>query len=181
MAGDSGIQSIKDSHRKIKKRRGASCARRFPIATVIGPNDSEADLLGHAAALARTYRAREPVGLLARSRLYRLLTTPEGERRGSWLDSGRVREASLAALARIRADFPETPIRLAHLPERHEVAAGRYDSDELAGAAERPGMEYFPVLSRCHWSADMLHVRDPHPNAHGYAALSDCVEGWLFP
>ncbi len=94
------------------------------------------------------------------------------------IDKGK-RKVNLAAIADMRKRLPNVPIHLIHLPEKQEVANGKYELD-LKETMEKMGVRYYPALYDCHWSADMYHRFDPHPNAKGYEAISRCVEKYLF-
>jgi hypothetical protein len=179
-----------------------TCAKRSPIATVIDKNASEADILGHVENLRRQRTQKAQAGgravdggglsgVLGASRLFRLLydiaqdnplfAAGEKDQQVSEVLKDFVKRENVQTLEGIRADFPGIPIRLVHLPERHEVKSGRYDLEELGSQATSLDIEYFPALDRCEWSASMYHPNDPHPNAQGYAMLSACIEAYLFP
>lgn len=179
-----------------------TCAKRTPIATVIDANASEEDILARVENL-RRQRTQEAQagdriaesgtlsGLLGQSRLFMLLydiaqdnplfAVGEKDQRVSRALKDFVKRENFQALEGIRADFPDIPIRLVHLPERHEVQSGRYDLEDLGNLATSLDIEYFPALNRCEWSASMYHPNDPHPNERGYATLSACIEAYLFP
>ena len=88
-------------------------------------------------------------------------------------------DRSLASLAALRAAFPDTGIRLIHLPEKEEVTTGRYRLD-LAQSVAALGIDYFPALQRCTWTPDMYLQHDNHPNELGYRNIERCVEDYLF-
>ena len=177
------------------------CAKRSPMATIINANATESEILQRAAELGAarltaTVQSKDrpspeaPPNLLRNSRLFMLIYNlyQENPLIAAGEKTQRVSDALLYfaknenfnALDRIRTSFPSTPIRLVHLPERHEVSSGHYDLD-LKDHTRRLEIEYFPALTQCDWSVDMFHPNDPHPNPHGYANVSTCVENYLFP
>ena len=177
------------------------CAKRSPIATIFNANSGENEILERATEL-RTERFAAsqqsekrgtdgaPPYLLRNSRLFMLLynlyhenpLVAAGEKRQQVSDALMyfAKKENFKAFEEIRSQFPDIPIRLVHFPEKHEVRSGRYDLD-LEDNARRLGIEYFPALERCDWSVDMYHPNDPHPNPHGYANITTCVENYLFP
>jgi len=173
------------------------CAKRVPIATIIDANAGEDEILARVAELrtARQTAAEQTASeelpyLLRNSRLFMLIYNfynhnpllAAGEKKQHVSDALLyfVQKENLTALKNIIDMFPDTPVHLVHLPERHEVRAGHYDL-ELEENTRKLGIEYFHALSHCDWSENMYHPNDPHPNDYGYTSISTCVENYLFP
>ena len=83
-------------------------------------------------------------------------------------------ELNLAALGEIRRAFPERHIRFIHVPDKFEVARGRYDL-ALADPVKDQGIEYLPALERCGFSVALFYTNDNHLNRKGYQHLRECV------
>lgn len=157
------------------------CVRHLPIAHLMQPSDSKADLVARAHEIrAARARARGSVrSWLRRSRLLTLardlvVARVRGARRETVVDE------SVAAIRRIRRARPEARIRFVHVPDKYETRRGEYDLD-LAARLEGTGVEYLPVLGACPWSTQNYHANDNHPDAAGYQVLAACVAhllGW---
>ncbi len=150
-----------------------ACLRRVPIAHFMKSADTKDDLVARA-------HARGRVRTWLRSS--RLLTFALD------LVAARVRSArhaevvgeSLAEIGRIRRAHPEARIRFVHVPDKDETRRGAYGLD-LASSLESTGVEYLPVLGRCHWSTQICFANDNHPDAAVYPVLATCVSrllGW---
>jgi hypothetical protein len=169
------------------------CAKREPVATVIPYALGAAGLQ---ASIAERTRARAAAALhhspltrtLRHSRVFALAHDlyrqqpifAAGEKTQQVSDTLKrfVERDSEAALRQLRARFADTPIHLIHLPEKHEVAQGRYDRN-LKPLADELGLRYTSALDRCDWSIDLFYPRDPHPNALGYQRIAHCAAGLL--
>jgi hypothetical protein len=81
---------------------------------------------------------------------------------------------SLSRLADLRKAFPNKTIRFIHLPSMRELGQGDYDL-HLKDDITEMGIEYFPAMTACDWPEGMFIPEDGHPNAIGYAAISNCV------
>jgi hypothetical protein len=85
---------------------------------------------------------------------------------------------SLARLADLRKAFPNKTMRFIHLPSMRELSRGGYDL-YLEDDITEMGIEYFPAMTACDWPEGMFIPEDRHPNAIGYAAISNCVANHL--
>lgn len=95
------------------------------------------------------------------------------------------REERIAANERALSSIVRTHgserIFLVQLPMRNEVVRGSYETYawNLPDLAAELGVDYFPALRECDWSARMFFEHDTHPNASGYTRVASCVEGYL--
>jgi hypothetical protein len=150
-----------------------------PTATVIGYDDTEAQILEHTRRVARQTIARLPPPTFV-EHLRELARHSELLRRVSRLAKARsatrrkLVDSSLAALARTRARFPGVPISFIHVPEKEEVQMKAYLFDP-SRRLETLGIGYYPALGLCQWSPAMFLPRDNHPNAAGYQHVEQCV------
>jgi hypothetical protein len=85
---------------------------------------------------------------------------------------------SLARLADLRRAFPDKTMWFIHLPTKKELDRGDYDL-QLKDHITEMGIEYFPAMTACDWPEGMFIPEDGHPNAIGYAAISNCVANYL--
>ncbi|MCB1870673.1 MAG: SGNH/GDSL hydrolase family protein [Gammaproteobacteria bacterium] len=161
----------------------AHCSERPPIAFLIDPNLAESAVVTYADELRQRASYTRSTGsklkqLLRQSHL--LLFTKrlvEAIIIRQVLRSGELPK-SLAALDKIRLDFPETRIRFIHVPDRYEAERKRYDFDPAAELEQR-GIQYFDALSGCSLTPDHYLTGDQHPNQMGYEVLSRCVADYL--
>lgn len=72
------------------------------------------------------------------------------------------------------AKYPGVKFRLLHIPEKSEVAIGRYTLDVRDDLRET-GIDFVPLLETCDWTIDMYHKHDVHFTRDGYRQLRDCV------
>ena len=184
-----------DGLRLCRGERATGCAARQPIG-LIGSHDSKGEAVERARQMSRALVAdpdadTEPLWRRA-ARQSRLLTlgwrTPRRIYERFWraesvpdpgdMEDPRQLEANLSALSAIRSRHGAT-VQLIHLPEKQEVAAGRYKLD-VESQVERLGVPYFAALTRCEWAMSMFYPRDGHPNAQGYENISSCVANHLF-
>lgn len=155
------------------------CQAGPPTSTVIGYNDSAAQILEHTRRVGRETSARAPSGGVI-ERLRELARHSQLLRRASRLAKARsatrrkLVDSSFVALAGTRARFPGVPITFIHLPEKEEVQMNAYLFDP-ARRLEALGITYYPALRRCPWSRAMFLPRDNHPNAVGYQHVEQCV------
>lgn len=164
---------------------GDACLSQPYVAKVIPP-DAGQDTILSAAAKAGMDKQRSEYAdagnawtrVLKESRLFRLGLAAARRLTAKRRSDRRTRRAWLN-LRKIREDFPSTEIRLVHLPQKDEVAAGEYFMD-VGTIAEGVGIRYFPALHECDWSEDMFFRLDPHPNAKGYRNIAACVSRYLF-
>lgn len=82
---------------------------------------------------------------------------------------------SLTALKKIKKSFPEVDVKFIHLPQKEEVATGKYLLDGIQEKVEKIGVSYTPILFDGTWSLEMYHEEDSHPNRLGYDKIYDCV------
>ena len=161
------------------------CTAPKPVGTIIDFDASDAEILAHVAELNAANKAPA-----SGSRLLALVQKAyAGYRHGpqdrleKWL---RIMIGkNIAVIAAIRERFPNQKIRLLHLPVTSEVVAGRYQheadiAEPLKQRLAELDIDYFPALYKCDgWRADMFWASNGHPNASGYAAISDCAEKML--
>lgn len=77
-------------------------------------------------------------------------------------------EKNMAALSRMVRDYPQ--LIVIHVPQKEEVAAGKYFLNPRID-----GARYIPLLHQCMWTKDMFYENDPHPNDLGYQSIKICV------
>jgi len=90
----------------------------------------------------------------------------------------RLSSESLEHLADLRKAFPDKTMRFIHLPSMRELGQGDYDLHPKDDLTEM-GIQYFPAMTVCDWPEGMFIPEDGHPNAIGYAAISNCVGNHL--
>jgi len=81
---------------------------------------------------------------------------------------------ALDTLRALPEKHPGVKFRLLHIPEKSEVAIGRYTLD-LRDDLRGTDIEFVPLLERCHWAMDMYYRHDMHFTRDGYRHLRDCV------
>lgn len=70
--------------------------------------------------------------------------------------------------------YPGVKFRLFHVPEKSEVAVGKYTLD-VADDLRATSIDFVPLLETCRWTIDMYYEHDSHPTLDGYRHLRDCV------
>jgi len=100
------------------------------------------------------------------------------QRRQQDVQRNSIYQRNMDALREIGEQYKSARVYLLHIPEKHEVANGRY-SLQLGDAATAAGMEYHALLNECAWNTTMFYERDQHPNSSGYENLSSCVRNVL--
>ena len=85
------------------------------------------------------------------------------------------------AIESIVRSFGKDRVSVVHLPVRSEVERGAYNPEarQLVRTVRALGADYFPALRSCAWEGGMFYRHDDHPNAAGYARVSECVAGYL--
>ena len=81
---------------------------------------------------------------------------------------------SLAGFKALASQQTGRDVYFLHVPQRNEVAKGRYDVDPSCVARDY-GVDYVALLDACDWDLAMFYGRDPHPNERGYENLRLCV------
>lgn len=81
----------------------------------------------------------------------------------------------LMQFQKIRALFPRSRIYFVYLPQKDEIAAGKYRFD-LKDSIESIGIQYVPAFTQSRWSLDMFYKNDSHPNTLGYKAIAAFIE-----
>lgn len=156
----------------------ADCARRDPQFYTVGLDAPPIALQEAAAEVRRRFASSPSVvrSVLRMSALLRFLSRLPSA--GQLVARYRAYEANVAALHAIRARFPNATIRMVHVPDKYESAAGRYTVDVAQTLGElRIGL--LRVLDACPLSPGMFYPRDNHPNAAGYRKLAECVSNYL--
>lgn len=87
------------------------------------------------------------------------------------------RGPGFAALAAIRARFPEVRLAVLQVPEKRDALDGTFES--LRAEVEASGARYYDGAARCGLTGDDFLPLDSHPAASGYAKLRACVLGVL--
>lgn len=156
----------------------AECSRQEPLFRTIGAHDAPEAVQRTAEEVRRRSAAPRSAlrDVLRGSKLLRFLARLPSL--GRLLARRDLYAPNVEALRAIRARFPQATIRMVHVPDKHESAAGRYTVD-VAQALAASRIDYFRVLERCPLQAAMYYPRDNHPNASGYASLMSCVAGYL--
>lgn len=160
-------------------RSDADCLAGPAIGRIIDPATSQADAVAFASELTSSGGDAPPgtlrQRLIANSRLASLLFA---QYRRFKLPRSKGFQDSIEWLRRVRTTFPDTKVRMIHLPTMSEVARGDYDL-RLESTMQELGIEYFPALPECRWPEAMFFTDDGHPNASGYEAIARCVSGHL--
>jgi hypothetical protein len=94
-------------------------------------------------------------------------------------DKNELYQNALASLREIKNSFPNTVIRVVHIPEKEETFNKQY-SLEIRDDIKKIGLEYVPLLEICTWNRDMYHKHDAHFNDLGYRNLTKCILENLF-
>jgi hypothetical protein len=123
-------------------------------------------------------RAARDIGRLALTSLF-VHVARSAER--SEAERSRRIDANRNAIRAIVERFGAAHVSLVHLPTRGEVERGAYDGlgDGLREAVEAVGVQYVPALRDCAWDPAMFFRHDEHPNALGYARVTECVDAHL--
>jgi lysophospholipase L1-like esterase len=185
-----------DGLRLCRGEGASACPQRQPIA-LIGIDDSDAQILerahGMTAKLAADDTEDADPGWRRLARRSRLLTEgwraprriyqrlrPEAKTHDPGdMEDPRELDANLKALAAIRSRLRGASLQVVHLPEKEEVATGRYKLDAEA-LVEELGIPYVAALNRCQWSMSMFFPRDGHPNKTGYENIANCLATHVF-
>ncbi len=178
------VQSNQGTHLCITGRSEDDCAQDLPIGRAL-TGDATSDEVLHTAAMhlrdANTRLRKNPLRqTLKRSRLVRFVLERlrSQQARGS-LGKKEPSEHALNLLSEISLRFPKTTLHLIHLPQKHEIHQGSYDTIISPSAVQKRRVNYFAALSECPWDVEMFYPNDSHPNAKGYDSILSCVSRYL--
>ena len=82
-------------------------------------------------------------------------------------------QVGFETLASLREAFPDATIKLLHLPQKKEVAAGGFD--RIRQQVEDLGIEYHDGSETCGLTTNDYHELDGHPNQSGYGKIRRCA------
>ncbi len=82
-------------------------------------------------------------------------------------------QVGFETLASLREAFPDATIKLLHVPQKKEVAAGGFDG--IRQQVEDLGIEYHDGSEVCGLTTDDFHELDGHPNQSGYGKIRRCA------
>ncbi|QUS61183.1 SGNH/GDSL hydrolase family protein [Synechocystis sp. PCC 7338] len=174
------------------------CVEKYPpVIYTADKNESQAELIDRAKQLYETKGLSEQSSpnFLQQFRLYNLMCDlySLGKKTSSSLnlcphlrfaqtneyDKNELYKDSLTTLQEIKNSFPDTVIRVVHIPEKGETFNNKY-SLEIRDDIKQIGLEYISLLEICPWNRDMYHKHDAHFNDLGYHNLTNCISENLF-
>jgi hypothetical protein len=90
-------------------------------------------------------------------------------------DAGHARERAHATIADFIKQYGRGNVVFMHLPQKDEANGPNAAGMEERRAIQDAGGRLYDGFKLCHLAPADYHIRDPHPNAKGYAKIADCV------
>jgi hypothetical protein len=91
------------------------------------------------------------------------------------LDSQHARQRARATIADFINEYGRDNVVFMHLPQKDEMDGPSTPGMEERRAIREAGGQLYDGFKLCNLTAADYHIRDPHPNAQGYAKIANCV------
>jgi hypothetical protein len=90
-------------------------------------------------------------------------------------DSEHARQRARTTIADFINEHGRDNVVFMHLPQKDEMAGPNASGTEERRAIQEAGGKLYDGFKLCNLTAADYHIRDPHPNAQGYAKIASCV------